>query len=83
MPRHVFARGLLGEGVPVDCMVEFELVSSSELSIKLLGRCELCQVWVETDLFTSDGVHGTADDSKECVDPPPNMSASSGEQRNC
>jgi hypothetical protein len=58
-------------------MVKFELVSSSKLGIEVLGRRKLGQVWVESDLFTSNWVHGTTDDTKERIDPPPSVSAKS------
>jgi hypothetical protein len=41
--------------------------------------CELGQVWVESDLIPSDRVHGTADDTKERVDPPSSVSAGSSD----
>jgi hypothetical protein len=58
-------------------MVKFKLVSSSKFGIEVLGRRKLGQVWVESDLFTSNWVHGTTDDTKERVDPPSSASAGS------
>ena len=60
-------------------MVEFELVFPSKFGIEVLGRCELGQVWVESDFIPSDRVHGTTDDTKERVDPPPSVSAGSSD----
>jgi len=68
---NALAKHLLGKGVPVCCVIEFELVNSAEFRVEVLGRCELRQVWVESDLFPSDGIHGSADHTKERVDPPP------------
>jgi len=58
-------------------MVKFELVFSSKFGIEVLGRCELGQVWVESNLLPRDWVHGTTDDTKERVDPPTCASADS------
>ena len=65
------------ESVPVCRMVKFELVFPSKFGIEVLGRCELGQVWVESNLLPRDWVHGTTDDTKERVDPPTGASADS------
>jgi hypothetical protein len=58
-------------------VVKLELVFSSKFGIEVFCWCELGQVWVESDLVPSDRVHGTADDTKERVDPPSSASADS------
>ena len=46
---------LRGEGTPVLCVVEVEVVLSAKLVVELLDGNELLELWVEADLRVSKG----------------------------
>jgi hypothetical protein len=65
-------RGLdsLGQSLPVRAVIKLEVIFTSKFDVEVLSGCKFRQVWVESDLVTSNWVHGTSNRSKEGIDPP-------------